>query len=339
MRLWMWPKYNDTNMYNRMLSESLEECGVEVLEFKTRYFPRVRKGEILHMHWIHGMYQSDFKIFFIMRSMIMLFLMSMMKIRGVKLIWTLHNIYPHKMKFIFLERIIRNMVIKLCNRVIVASNSVKDEVLKEYRLDEPKIRIIPHGHYKGIYQQNNYNVRMRMGIPSDQYVFLFLGSIKPYKGIQLLIKAFNELKDPMCCLLIVGKPTTEMKEMLEKAKLKNNQIKLDLRFIPDEEIYDTLDSANVLVLPYEEITTSGSAILALSYYKPIIAPMAPFLMESFNEHTSILYDSKDPLSLEKALIKAKTINFERNKPYFDEKLNEISWGLIAENLCKIYKSI
>jgi beta-1,4-mannosyltransferase len=339
MRVWMWPKYNETNMYNRMLSNSLEDSGVEVLEFRTRYFPLIRRGEILHMHWIHSMYQSDIKIFFIMRSMIMLVLMSMMKIRGVKLVWTIHNIYPHSMKYIHLERIIRKRVIKLCHKVIVASSSIKDEVLKEYRLDDSKIHIIPHGHYKGIYQQKNDNVRTRMGISSDQYVFLFLGAIKPYKGIQQLIKAFNELNDPTCCLLIAGKPTTEMKEVLEKAKLNNNQIILDLRFIPDEEIYDTLDSASVLVLPYEEITTSGSAILALSYYKPIIAPKAPFLMESFNEHTAILYDANHPQGLEKALIQAKSIDFARNKPYFDEKLNEISWGPIAQNLCKIYKSI
>jgi beta-1,4-mannosyltransferase len=339
MRVWMWPKYNATNMYNGLLSNSLEESGVEVLEFRTRYFPFIGRGEILHMHWIHSMYQSDSKIFFITRSMIMLFLMRMMKLRGVKLVWTIHNIYPHTMKYIHLERIIRNKVIKLCNKIFVASPSIKEEVLKEFQMDASKICIIPHGDYKGIYQPNHHHVRMRMGIPSDQYVYLFLGSIKPYKGIQQLIKAFNELKDPMCCLLVVGKPTTEMKEMLEQAQLKNNQIKLDLRFIPDEEIYDILDSANILVLPYEEITTSGSAILALSYYKPIIAPKAPFLLESFNKHIAVLYDAKDSKGLEKALIKAKTINFERNKPYFDEKLNEISWGPIAETLSKIYKGL
>jgi beta-1,4-mannosyltransferase len=180
---------------------------VEVLEFRTGYFLFIRRGEIFHMHFIHSVYQSNVKAFFILRSM------------------------------------------------------------------------------------------------------------KPYKGIQQLMEAFNELKDPACCLLIVGKPTTEMKEMLEDAKLNNNEIKLDLRFIPNEEIYDTLDSANVLVLPYEEITTSGPAILALSYYKPIIAPKAPFLIESFNEYTAILYDANDPKGLEKALIQAKTMNFERNKPY------------------------
>jgi beta-1,4-mannosyltransferase len=269
----------------------------------------------------------------------MLFLMSLMKIRGVKLVWTLHNIYPHTIKYIHLERIIRNRVIKLCHKIIVASSSIKDEALQEYRLDDAKIHVIPHGHYQGIYQQKHDNIRKRMGIRLDQYVYLFLGSVKPYKGIQQLIKAFNALKDPMCCLLIAGKPATEMIGMLEKAAFHNHQIKLDLRFIPDDEVYDTLDSANILVLPYEEITTSGSAILALSYYKPIIAPKAPFLVESFNEHTAILYDAQDPEGLEKALIQAKTINFARNKPYFDEKLNEISWGPIAENLNKIYKSI
>jgi hypothetical protein len=43
--------------------------------------------------------------------------------------------------------------------------------------------------------------------------------------------------------------------------------------VADEDICSLFDAADVVVLPYEDVLNSGSAILALSLDKPVIAPL------------------------------------------------------------------
>ena len=42
--------------------------------------------------------------------------------------------------------------------------------------------------------------------------------------------------------------------------------------IPDEDVTPIFEAADVVCLPFKDVTTTGSAILALSYGKPIVAP-------------------------------------------------------------------
>ena len=47
---------------------------------------------------------------------------------------------------------------------------------------------------------------------------------------------------------------------------------LALRYIPDAELQVWLRAADVVVLPFRDILTSGSAILALSFGRAVVAP-------------------------------------------------------------------
>ena len=43
-------------------------------------------------------------------------------------------------------------------------------------------------------------------------------------------------------------------------------------FVPDGEVQHYLLAADAVVLPFKEILTSGSAMLALSFGRPVVAP-------------------------------------------------------------------
>lgn len=336
MRVWMYPKTSKTNKYNELLSNSIEKNGLKVENFKQRKLLSVKSGDIIHFHWPHSIYQSRFTTILIFKSLLLLLIIKVMRLKGVKFVWTIHNLYPHKYKYKKIEKLVRNLIIKNVNIILTCGESIKKEVMNEYRVSNEKIKVVLHGSYLGVYQNQNRDIKEKFMIPSDHFVYLFLGAIKPYKGIDDLIYSFSSLKSNKSSLIIAGKPSEEFNFNKYK-EIASDNIIFDLRFIPDEEIADYLTGSNAVVLPYKDITTSGSALLALSFNKYIVAPDTPFLREYFDENTSILYDRNDELGLTNSLKMVMQENI--NKSYFEKKLENISWSKIGKELTGIYKEL
>jgi glycosyltransferase involved in cell wall biosynthesis len=81
-------------------------------------------------------------------------------------------------------------------------------------------------------------------------------------------------------LLIAGMPTDDaiMEEVREAAALNPN-VRLFLYFVDPNDVQIFLRAADLVVLPYKEILNSGSAILALSFDRPILVPSLGALAE------------------------------------------------------------
>ena len=103
---------------------------------------------------------------------------------------------------------------------------------------------------------------------------MFLGLIRPYKGVEDLIEAFLKISNSNTRLLIAGRVfgINNYESRLNELTKSNCRIKLFLDFIPDEDIQVFLNACDIFVLPYKDITTSGAAFLAMSFGRPIIAP-------------------------------------------------------------------
>ncbi|MGX7835548.1 glycosyltransferase, partial [Campylobacter fetus subsp. venerealis] len=103
---------------------------------------------------------------------------------------------------------------------------------------------------------------------------LFLGAIKPYKNIELLIDLAK--KFPLDIqLTVAGNPSSDSyRSELEALALDTQNIKLDLTFIPDEELPGYIHESDLLILPYSLASSlnSGTVILAFSYGRTVICP-------------------------------------------------------------------
>lgn len=111
--------------------------------------------------------------------------------------------------------------------------------------------------------------RERLNIPADAQVLLFFGIVRQYKGLSVLLDALAELKNrqPNMILLIVG----EFWEPLANYKLQitsldiQDMVRIDDRFIPNEELGDFFAASDALVAPYVAGTQSAVVGLALGY--------------------------------------------------------------------------
>ena len=115
--------------------------------------------------------------------------------------------------------------------------------------------------------------RERLGLPLGGFVFVCLGLLRPYKGLEELIPAFRGCR-PRLRLLVAGRPPTTQPTSTGSAYLAGGdpRIILEPRFIPAEEVQVYLNAADAAVLPYRQITTSGAALLAFSFGLPVVAP-------------------------------------------------------------------
>ena len=87
-------------------------------------------------------------------------------------------------------------------------------------------------------------------------------------------------------------------------------------------------------MPYEEITTSGSAILAISFERPLVAPSTSFFEEYFNDNVAVLYRENNINELAKAMEKAKKLDTKESD--YKSLLSDLEWNKIAKNTINTY---
>ena len=164
-------------------------------------------------------------------------------------------------------------VIELFDAVIVHTNYSKQNLI-EKNIANKRIYIIPHGMFDYSINQNNKG-HSKAHTNQKGKSILFFGTIKHYKGLDVLLKAYAKLPAPLkqtCRLTVAGLPKMDIKLLYDLAdKLGINDINWKLGFIPYQEVAMLFKSADIVVFPYREIDASGALMTALPFEKPIIA--------------------------------------------------------------------
>lgn len=143
-------------------------------------------------------------------------------------------------------------------RIFTISEFTKNDIIKEYNIDEKKIIVTYPGYDKTIYNSElpdfeniTGNIKKKYGV-SDKYL-LFVGTLQPRKNILRLIDCFEKLikkNNYNLQLLIAGKKGWLYEEITEKLKerdLNKNIILAD--FVKSEELPYLYKGAQCLVLP------------------------------------------------------------------------------------------
>ena len=158
-----------------------------------------------------------------------------------------HNFIPHESRFF--DSYMNRKILNSFDRFIVLSNKVRDEILS---MDSSKkVLVIPHPEY------NDYLPKIRkedaikkIGLDKNKKTILFFGLIRPYKGLDLLIKAFSMLPNDYQLIIageVYGKKD-KYEQLIDNSKNKNILFTND--FIPENEVHIYFSSADLCVLPY-----------------------------------------------------------------------------------------
>ena len=131
------------------------------------------------------------------------------KAAGKIIVFTVHDLHDYGIKSSRLKlqiKIARKIVFRWSDKVHVHNHYTGKLVEQRYNR-KTGIYVIPHGNYIGYYSNSvsKSEARKRLNLNDENFVYLFLGLIRPYKGIEDLIEAFLKLSNSNARLLIAGR--------------------------------------------------------------------------------------------------------------------------------------
>jgi glycosyltransferase involved in cell wall biosynthesis len=170
-------------------------------------------------------------------------------------------------------------------------------------------------------------------------VLLFFGAIRDYKNLPELMKAFRDWEKRDAVLIVAGNcrdPRLEAAIRKQAADVPN--LHLEIRHIPRESVYRYFYAADLVVLPYREILNSGTALLALTFGKPVLVPhkgaMAELQANVGNSWISTYPNSLRADILDSAMEWARTNQRSTSPP-----IDSLCWDHIAAATLNAYETI
>ncbi len=258
--------------------------------------------------------------------------------QGGRVAFTVHNLQPHEDAG-FADRWGMTRIIRRADVIHVHDASTASAL--EARFGPCRgIVVAPHGHYLMAYPNeiSRGEARARLGLADETFTFVCLGLLRPYKGLEELIPAFRGLPEADVRLLLVGRPgEASYAEKLAVLAGDDPRIRLVPRLVPPEEVQVYFNAADVSVLPYRQITTSGAALLAFTFGLPIIAPAIGAFPNLVAGPRGILYDSSRPGALAAALAAAHQTDWRNARAEILDWVKQFDWGKIGATLLAAYR--
>jgi glycosyltransferase involved in cell wall biosynthesis len=321
MKILAFPR--DRNPYQDLLYGEMRRLGVEIsylgewtpshllnllllpLETAVRRLYGVR---LVHLHWVSVFAFPCAEHIPALRRVAQWWFVVWLRVcrtLGMRLVWTAHNVLPHDR--VFADDVAARHRLVLASDLVVVHSQATLASLAAIGGTVARCAVIPHGPIA----PNRPAASMRTpGSDDAPRRILFIGRLKEYKGIDDLLAAFDMLPKPKPVHLTVAGQCEEpqLRRRLHSFAERHDNITIvvSTNRLPEEDMTELIAAADVVVLPFRRITTSGSALLALSHGRPLIVPDLP-AMADFPDAALIRYDGGIP-GLRVALEQVATID-------------------------------
>jgi glycosyltransferase involved in cell wall biosynthesis len=221
----------------------------------------------------------------------------------------------------FLRRLSARSVLGRCDALFTHARALEEGLAADYPgiptashpLPPPEIGELPE----------RAEARKRLGLPADKRVALFLGLIRAYKGVDLLIEAISrQSADSDWLLLVAGEPWGDLGPAIEQQVRDlgvEDRVSQRLGWLPETEVPTVLAAADLVVLPYRSGSQSAVAPLALAAGLPVLSTRVGGLSE-------VVQDGANGLLVEPGSVEALARVFEELD---DTRLAELAEGALA----------
>lgn len=241
------------------------------------------------------------------------------------------------------SRISSKLLMSRASGFVVHSPSVKKQVMAKYHLKEDRVFVLPHSIYQHYYQDyNKQMLKSDLGI-KEEFVILYFGSIRKYKGISYLVKAFSTFPHDVAensRLVVAGEDWGDDSMLGDSIDCSpyNHKITFNPHFVPDDMIPRYFSIADVIALPYIRTSGSGVANIAMAYGKPIITSDLDTMRECLEGYQGAWFAAVGDSSV----IKEKLLELYRKQKSGEAMLYEPpqnTWDEIASKYGEIMSCI
>ncbi len=312
---------------------------VRIMFYATRAQP-----QIFHVLW-----NNKFELFD--RTLLMLY----HKALGKKIVLTAHNVNAGQRdgNDSLLNRMTLKVQYRLADHIFVHTQKMKAELIDYFGVPEPEISVIPFGINDSMPSTSltRAAARQRLGLREEERTILFFGNVRPYKGLEYLVEAFNLLEDERYRLIVAGEPKKDTAEYMRQIAVEieragtGSRIIQKLEFISDNEAELYFKASDVAVLPYTVVFQSGVLFTAYSYGLPVIATDVGSLGEDIVPgETGMLCRPRNAADLARAIREYfdselyRTLEWRR-QDIRDYANRQHSWDIVGELTAQVYRSL
>ena len=254
---------------------------------------------------------------------------------GCKVIGILDNVIPHERHWF--DAPLTKYFLSGLDGCVTLCKEVSEDLLA-LRPDAP-FTVLPHPVYSHFGERlTREDAERALGLKSDMKNILFFGLIREYKGLDILLEAFNTL-GPGHQLLIAGEPYgsfDKYQEIIDRSPWKDD-IHVFPTYIRDSEVKTYFSAADITVLPYRSATQSGISSISYHFEVPMIVTDVGGLKETIGDRgTGIVTPDADPAKIAGAInayfddpgIRTSCIEAIRSEK------DRLSWSRFSKELIK-----
>ncbi|MSU46054.1 MAG: glycosyltransferase [Lacunisphaera sp.] len=336
-----------SNPYAALLARAMEAQGVRsVAGFRENLTPEWLRAhrdtfDVLHLHWPWWLYNGATAEETTSRCASLIDALFLARSLGYKVVWTMHNLYPHDSTTHDLDHLARLGITACASAVIVHCEHARKLLEQNFHRREGVFHA-PHGHFCDAYPDvvSPPEARARFGFDERHFVYLFFGHVRANKGVDQLLESFVSLRGDHLRFLFAARICSDYgARVVERARRADSRIVLrESKFYAAEDLQWFFNAADVAVFPFTDILTSGSAITALSFHCPVLVPAIGCLPELVDETVGAVYNPTGAGGLMRALDQAQAIRRDALRPGIEQRLRELSWDGIARTTLEAYRA-
>jgi glycosyltransferase involved in cell wall biosynthesis len=249
---------------------------------------RVPAAQVFHLHWPEGIFNGKaggIRALAILKAAQVVSTARRVRRSGGLVVLTTHNTIPHLRLTGWREALWQKYYPRLLHEVNMLIGLSKDS-LETYRQANPSAsaipgHVIPHPHYKTTYPDPPaiHAARAQLGLPQDYLIIGIIGSMRQSKQIGEAIRTFRQTALANEMLLVMGSCEDKLWAELTEAAGNDPMVRLERGVLSDLQLATAFAAIDACLLNQATALNSGTALLALSFSTPVIAPASGALPE------------------------------------------------------------
>jgi beta-1,4-mannosyltransferase len=283
--MWVFAPHFVGNPYQELLTMALPEYGIAAVgassldvavPLLTDASPTIPR--ILHLHWLNGiLHKAKSEEDGAQRVDAFARTLDSLIAKGVRIVWTMHNVLPHESRYVNLEVRVREIIVDRAEMIHIMNPDSVALADEYFKIPPEKVVQVEHPGYQGYYPtwMRRDAARISLGVTPDEHLALIVGAIKPYKGLLDLAREVDALsrRHPRRLSLLIAGSASQDEETSALLDLAATHPAINVwpDRISTEAVGLLFCAADTALIPYRASLNSGSLVLGVSMQTPVIA--------------------------------------------------------------------
>jgi glycosyltransferase involved in cell wall biosynthesis len=183
------------------------------------------------------------------------------------------------------------LLMRATSGIVVHSEHDQDLITARYGQSKKAVALIPHGPYGDLAEASGEVIAAQEDGVRD---LLWFGVIRPFKGVEDLVEAFDGLTDAEAAtarLMIVGETWEGWTLPLEAAARSRHASRITVvnSYVSDADLEGYLARAFAVVLPYHRSSSSGPLAVAMAHGLPVVVSSVGGLVEAASDYAGVRF--------------------------------------------------